>query len=335
MPATALVAVEIDFTAPERLWLLVPAAGLVAAYVAVQRRRRRDAARFANPALLPLLVQSRTGGWRHGLVALFAAGLVLATVGAAQPTVPDEVEREQATIIVAVDASDSMRATDVEPDRITAAVNAAKAFVDELPSTFHVGLVTANSTPTLVVAPTTDHQAVRAALDHLELKPGTALGEAIFTALAALPAGPTAGSRVAADPGAAPAASIVLLSDGQTTTGRPDADAVAAAVDVGVPVSTIAFGTDDPGVTVESAGQTVPVPVDQTALEAIAEGTNGTFFEAASQGELRRVYEEIDADITVVPADRDIAEYFAAAALLLVAVAATVSMLTTGRVVWT
>lgn len=323
-----------SFAAPHRLWLLVLALAGVVAYVVVQVRRRRDAARFASPALLPLLVPRRPGWWRHLIAVVFAAGLVLATVGAAQPTVPGEVERRQATIIVAIDASDSMGATDVEPDRITAAVNAARSFVGDLPSTFHVGLVAANSAPAVIVAPTTDHQAVQNALDSLELSPGTALGEAIFTSLSALPrqaAATTAGPDGPADE--TPSAEIVLLSDGVTTTGRPDSQAIEAAVAAGVPVSTIAFGTDNASVV--SQGQTVAVPVNDTALRTIAEGTGGQFFDAASVAELRQVYEEIDADVTVVPAERDIAEWFAAGALILVVLAAVVSMLTTARVVWT
>lgn len=321
-----------SFAAPQRLWLLVLAAGCVVAYVAVQRRRRRDSTRFASPALLPLLMPRRPGWWRHLIAAVFAAGLILATVGAAQPTIPGTEQRRQATIIVAIDASDSMGATDVKPDRITAAIVAARSFIGDLPSTFHVGLVTANSAPAVIVAPTTDHQAVQNALDTLELSPGTALGEAIFTSLSALPrqsgAGdePTSGDKT-------PAARVVLLSDGVTTTGRPDSEAIDAAVAAGVPVSTIAFGTDDASVV--SQGQTVEVPVDDTALRAIADGTGGTFFDAASVSELRQVYEEIDADVTVVPTDRDIAEWFAGGALILLVVAAVVSMLTTARVVWT
>lgn len=319
-----------SFAAPERLWLLVVAAGLAVAYVAVQRRRRRDVARFANPVLMPRLAPHRTGRWRHAVALLFATGLVLASVGAAQPTVPGEAEREQATIIVAIDASDSMKATDVEPDRITAAIDAAWAFIGDLPATFHVGLITANSSPRVVVAPTTDHQAVQDALSLIELRPGTALGEAIFTSLAAIPTG--LGDD---EDDATPAGHVVLLSDGVSTTGRPDDEAVEAAVEAGIPVSTIAFGTEDPGVTVESQGQMVAVPVDETALQAIADGTGGTFFQAGSTAELRTVYEHIDADVTVVPAERDVAEWFAAGAFALLALAALVSMLTTARVVWT
>ena len=337
--------IALDFAAPARLWLLVAAAGLIVAYGVMQTRRRRDAAKFADAALLPLLVPGKPPWWRHAVALVFAAGLVLATIGAAQPTVPATAEREKATIMIAIDTSDSMKATDVDPTRLGAAVAAAKTFVAGLPATFSVGIVSADATPEVVVAPSTDHLAVGVALDRLATSPGTALGEAIFTALAALPVGSTPASDpnqpapaggqgpASADPAKAPAARIVLLSDGKSTTGRSDEEAIAAAKAARVPVSTIAFGTDN--ATVESAGQTVPVPVDATALEAIAKGTEGEFFEAASAEELRTVYADINAEVTVVATDRGVAEWFAAAALILILVASLTSMLRTGRVVWT
>lgn len=332
----------VDFAAPDRLWLLALAAGLIVAYGLMQARRRRDAAKFADPALLPLLVPTgKAPWWRHAVAVVFAAGLVLATIAAAEPTVPSTAEREQATIMVAIDTSDSMKATDVAPTRLGAAVAAARSFIADLPAAFSVGIVSADATPDVVVAPSTDHQAVAVALDRLATSPGTALGEAIFTALASL----SVGSAPATDPNAAggsaageqsskaPAARIVLLSDGKSTTGRSDEEAIAAAKAARVPVSTIAFGTDN--ASVESAGQTVQVPVDASALEAIANGTDGEFFEAASADELRTVYADINAEVTVVATDRGVAEWFAGAALILLLVASLTSMLRTGRVVWT
>ena len=347
MGAPGLLA--LDFAAPNRLWLLVAAGALAVAYVVMQVRRRRDAARFAEPALLPLLVSGTMPWWRHAVAVVFAAGLVLATVAAAQPTVPATAERQQATVMLAIDTSDSMKATDVAPTRLAAAVAAAKTFIADLPSTFSVGIVSADATPEVVVAPSTDHAAVQVALDRLATSPGTALGEAIFTALASLPAGSTPSTAPnqeegsgSADPapgaGGAPeskqpAARIVLLSDGKSTTGRSDEEAVAAAKSAGVPVSTIAFGTDN--ASVESAGQTVQVPVDASALEAIAEGTGGEFFTAASAEELRSVYADINAEVTLVAIDRGVAVWFAAAALILLLVASVASLVRTGRVVWT
>jgi Ca-activated chloride channel family protein len=330
----------LDFAVPARLWLLVAAGALAVAYVVMQIRRRRDAAKFADPALLPLLVSGKAPWWRHAVAVVFAGGLVLATVAAAQPTVPATAERQQASVVLVIDTSDSMKATDVAPSRLAAAVAAAKSFIADLPSTFSVGVVSADATPEVVVAPSTDHAAVQVALDRLATSPGTALGEAIFTALAALPAGSTPSTAPNQGPGAsaaeqakAPAARIVLLSDGKSTTGRSDEEAIAAAKAARVPVSTIAFGTDN--ASVESAGQTVQVPVDASALEAIAKGTDGKFFTAASAAELRSVYADINAEVTVVAIDRGVSVWFAAAALALLLVASLTSMLRTGRVVWT
>jgi Ca-activated chloride channel family protein len=332
-----LPVLALDFAAPDRLWLLVLAGGLIVAYGLMQVRRRRDAARFADPALLPLLVPGKPPWWRHAIALLFAAGLVLATIGAAQPTVPAHALREKATIMLAIDTSDSMKATDVAPTRLAAAVAQAKSFIAGLPATYSVGVVSADATPDVLVAPSTDHQAVVVALYRLATSPGTALGEAIFTALAALPVGGTPttepNAQAPADPAKAPAARIVLLSDGKSTTGRSDEEAIAAAKEAGVPVATIAFGTAN--ASVESAGQTVSVPVDASALEAIAEGTGGQFFEAASAEELRSVYADINAEVTVVATDRGVAEWFAGGALILLLVASLTSMLRSGRVVWT
>ena len=332
--------VALDFAAPGRLWLLAAAGALAIAYVVMQVRRRRDAAKFADPALLPLLVAGKMPWWRHAVALVFAAGLVLATVAAAQPTVPATAERQKATVMLAIDTSDSMKATDVAPSRLAAAVAAAKTFIADLPSTFSVGIVSADATPEVIVAPSTDHAAVQVALDRLATSPGTALGEAIFTALASLPAGSTPSTvpnqgqgQSTEDEAKAPAARIVLLSDGKSTTGRSDEEAIAAAKAARVPVSTIAFGTAN--ASVESAGQTVQVPVDASALEAIAEGTDGKFFTAATAEELRSVYADINAEVTVVAIDRGVAVWFAAAALVLLLVASLTSMLRTGRVVWT
>jgi Ca-activated chloride channel family protein len=324
---------DLAFSSPHRLWLLAGALALAAAYVAVHLRRRQVAQRFASAEMLPLLTPTPKRGartWRHALALLFLAVVVLSTLGAAQPTVPGQEEREQATVIVAIDVSDSMGATDVRPSRIAAAVSAARDFVDDLPAGFDVGLVTAGAAPQILVSPTKAHQDELDALGTLKLSPGTALGDAIFTSLAALPK--VADQETQATDPHARAARIVLLSDGVTTTGRPDAEAVAAANEAGVPVSTIAFGTDD--ATVQSAGQTVEVPVDTSALEAIAKGTDGTFFEAATAAQLRSIYEQVDSEITVVDGRKDVAEWFVGAAIAVLVLAMIASMMTTSRAVW-
>ncbi|HEX7165819.1 MAG TPA: VWA domain-containing protein [Acidimicrobiales bacterium] len=319
------------FAHPGRLGLLVVVPLLAVAYAAGQVRRRRAAAAFAMAPMLSRVAPRRAGWWRHAVAAAFLAVTTVAVAGAAQPSVAGETTKERATVIVAIDVSDSMAATDVEPDRITAATAAARAFVRDLPNGFEVGLVTAGASPSVLVAPTSDRQLVEAALRRLELSPGTALGEAIFTALAAVPTDePESGRGAGAT--TEPSSTIVLLSDGETTTGRPDSEAVEAAVEAGVPVSTIAFGTDD--ATVVSQGQTVSVPVNRAALRAIAEVTGGQFFAAATTNELRSVYDEIDAHLTVAPARVDVAHWFAGAALLLLVIASVVALVTTSRAAW-
>lgn len=324
---------DLDFAAPHRLWLLAAAAVLLVAYVATHVARRHRAGRFAAPPMLSRLTAGGAGRWRHVLPLLFTGVVVLTSLGAAQPTVPGTEEREEATIVIAIDTSDSMKATDVRPSRLDAAVEAARGFVSDLPSGFDVSLVTAGASPRVVVEPTLDHGRVLDALGALETEPGTALGDAIATSLALLPRPEEPdGDAGGGDAARERAARIVLLSDGVTTTGRPDAEAILAAKEAGVPVATIAFGTDD--ATVFSAGQVVEVPVDASALEAIAEGTGGPFFEAASRAELASIYDRIDAEVTVVAGRRDIAEWFAGAALALLVVAVVVSMLGTSRAVW-
>lgn len=317
----------LSFSAPQRLWLLAAAVLLAVGYLATNVVRKRRAARFAASPMLPRLASGRPGRWRHVLPVLFVGAVVLASLGAAQPTVPGLQERKQATIVVAIDVSDSMGASDVAPSRIGAAVAAARGFVNDLPDSFAVGLVTAGAAPTVLVKPTLDRSQVVDALGRLELSPGTALGEAIFTSLATLPR-----ANPGADPNGERAARIVLLSDGLTTSGRSDAEAIAAAKEAKVPVSTIAFGTGN--ATVQSQGQTVDVPVDGSALRAIAEGTGGTYFAAASRAQLSSIYDRIDAEVAVFVGRKDIAEWFAGAAIALLVLAVVASLLGTSRAVW-
>src|SRR5205085_10221376 len=205
-------------------------------------------------------------------------GLAVLTVGFARATAARRVPREKATIILALDVSQSMAATDVEPTRLAAAQAAATKFAASIPQPLRLGLVSFAGTAQVLVSPTTDRQQVQAGIARLALAPRTAIGEAIFASLDA----------VAADQ--APA-TIVLMSDGSTTAGRPNDAAAQAAKDAHVPVTTIAYGTDHG--TVELDGQTIPVPVDKASLKTIAESTGGRFFEASDAGQLRQVYDDI------------------------------------------
>lgn len=307
-----------SFLAPHRLWLLVAVAGLLAAYVLLQRRRPTYALRFTELDLLASLVP-RSATWRRHLpAALLLLSLVALTTAFARPEADVEVPRERATIVVALDTSVSMEATDVAPDRIGAARESAAAFVAGLPETFNVGLVSFSGTASVVVPPTQDHDLVVAAVRGLELGPSTAIGEAVFASLDAI-------RTVPGDPGQdPPPAAVVLLSDGTNTVGREVPLAVQAAVEAGVPVSTIAYGTPDGTVLVQ--GQRIPVPVDRPTLERLAEETGGTSFTAESGEELAAVYEDIGSSVGTTTERREVTAAVTGLALALGVAAAVASL---------
>jgi Ca-activated chloride channel family protein len=302
------------FLSPGWLALLAAIAALVVAYVVVQRRRSRYAVRFAA---LPLLerVMPRGPGWRRHVPAvaflLTVAGIVLAM---ARPVLEVQVPRERATIVVAVDVSMSMGAQDVAPSRIDAAVAAARGFVAELPPAFPVGLVLFSGSSALSVPPTPDRAAVTAAFDRITLGPGTAIGDAVRTALEA----------VRTDAGDPPPARIVLLSDGANTTGTPLSAAAAAATAAGVPVSTIAYGTPTGTATID--GDTVRVPADVDALAELAARSGGLTYRAETAAELEAVYADIGSSIGFRTEEREVTSAVLAAALLAAFAAAAGSL---------
>jgi Ca-activated chloride channel family protein len=307
---------------PVRLWLLLGAAGLAAAYVVMQRRRRQYAVRFTNIALLEAVAPKRPGWRRHATAAAFLVAVVGLVVAFARPTHDEKVPRERATVIVAIDTSLSMQADDVAPTRFVAAKAAAKAFVDQLPPKINVGLVSFDGNARLDVSPTTDRAKVKKAIERLQLNEGTAIGEAIFTSLDAIR------QQVVADDSATDVvpARIVLMSDGKTTQGRGNDLGVEAARKAKVPVSTIAFGTDHGEITVPQEPFPVPVPVDRGALQDVANQTGGSFFSATSAAELQKVYANIGSSIGFDVEQREISTWFVGAALLALMATAAMSL---------
>lgn len=329
------------FLAPTRLLLLAVPVALVAVYLLAQHRRRRYAVRFANLDLLAS-VAPRRAGWRRHLPAAVAAAAVVVLVGSlARPAREEKVPRETATVMLVVDTSASMDATDVAPSRLAAAKTAAQQFVDGLPDRLRLGLVTYDRSPRLIASPTADHVAVTEGIARMTTGPGTATGEAIMVALDAIDTVAAAGADDADDAddgddggtddddGGERVAAIVVLSDGVTTVGRPAEDAAAAAAAKGVPVTTIAFGT--PTGTVEVGGQSIPVPSDPLAMSAVAQATGGSFFEAFTGEELRSVYDDIGSRVGFRIEQREISLVFAGLALVLLVVAVAGSLLWTGR----
>jgi Ca-activated chloride channel family protein len=302
-----------------RLFLLVGVGALAGAWVAAAVRRRRDVVRFTNVELLDVIAP-RVPGWRRHLPAvLFLVALAALVVGFARPVRATRVGAEHATVLLALDTSLSMEADDVEPNRLAVAQEAARAFVADLPDRLEVGLVTFHGTTTVAVAPTRDRDGLTAAIDAVELGEGTAIGEAVFTALDVVEAAP------GGDDGEPAPARIVVMSDGETTVGRPNAEAAAAAADAGVPVDTIAFGTPE-GTIEGELGETEPVPVAPEPLAEIASTTGGTAFEAESLGDLSSAYSDIRGVVGHDDVDRDVSGWFFGGGILLLAVAGSLSL---------
>ncbi|HEY0400557.1 MAG TPA: VWA domain-containing protein [Blastococcus sp.] len=312
------------------LWLiaLLVIAALVAFYVLLQLRRKAYAARFTNVALLGSIVPKRPGWKRHLAFGVVALGLAALVVSLAMPSTEVRVPREKATVVMAVDVSLSMQATDIQPDRFRAMQSAAKQFVDVLPGRINLGLVSFAGTATTLVPPTTDRAQVANAIDHLKLAESTAIGEAIFSSLTAIENFQSTIDTTTED---LPPARIVLLSDGYNTVGRADTQAIDAARAAGVPVSTIAFGTDYG--TLNLDGETVPVPVDRATLRAIADQTGGSYSEAASAAELKQVYADLGSQIGYTTEPQDISYWFVRAGVLLALVGVVLSLLWTNRLV--
>jgi Ca-activated chloride channel homolog len=316
------------FPSPWWLLALLAVVALAGLYVVLQLRRKAYAARFTNVALLGTLVPKRPGWRRHLAFGLLALGLATLVVSLAKPSTEVRVPRERATVVMAVDVSLSMQATDIEPDRFRAMQSAAKEFVDVLPDRINLGLVSFAGTATTLVPPTTDRAQVANAIDNLDLAESTAIGEAVFTSLTAIE---NFQSTVEAGDPEPPPARIVLLSDGYNTVGRDDTQAIDAAREAGVPVSTIAFGTDYG--TLDLDGETVPVPVDRATLEDIADQTGGSYSEAASAAELEQVYADLGSQIGYTTEPQDISPRFVRGGVVLVLLGAVLSLLWTNRLV--
>lgn len=309
----------------EPMWLLalIPVAALAAVYIWAQFARKRIAVKFANAALLRHLVPKLPGWRRHFPAGLLVIALAVLVGGMTRPAVDVDEPQERATIILAIDVSLSMMAEDVSPTRIEAAKEAAAGFVNDLPEEYNVGLVSFAGFASVNVPPTKDHASVASAILGLNLAEATATGEAVFASLQAV-------QQVPADEsGTLPPARILLMSDGYRTAGRTVEEATEAAAAANIPVSTVAFGTDE-GV-IELDQEIVSVPVDRDALAELAEGTGGNFYEAFSAEQLRSVYEDMESSLAHQTIARDISQWFIGTAMILLFAAAGLSLAWTSR----
>ncbi len=271
--------------------------GLVGLYIVVQLARQKRMLRFANMELLESVAPKRPTRWRHLPAILLVASLLLLTVAMAGPTHDVRIPRNRAVVMLVIDVSQSMRATDVSPTRMAAAQEASKQFADELTPGINLGLIAYAGTATVLVSPTTNREATKNAIDKLQFADRTATGEGIFTALQAIA---TVGAVIGGgdEP---PPARIVLFSDGkETVPSNPDNPkgaftAARTAKDQGVPISTISFGT--PYGYVEINDQRQPVPVDDEMLKKIADLSGGEAFTASSLEQLKEVYSNLQQQI--------------------------------------
>ena len=302
---------------------------LAGLYVLAARRRRRGAERFANPALVPNLV-SATPGWRRHVAPILALGaLALLVVGVARPHVVRDVTRDEATIVLAIDTSRSMAATDVQPTRFAAAKQAALAFLDEVPDNYNVGIVSFSTSADPVLPPTIDREAARTALSELRLGSGTAIGTAITRSVDL--ALDQADGQAKPQPGERSPAAVLLLSDGAQTAGdiRPG-PAAQRARRLGVPVSTVALGTGNAVVEVPRPGglkERVVVAPDVQTLRVIAQTTGGSFSEAPSAARLESVYRELGTRLARDRKRVEVTSAFAAGGAVLLLVGSTLSSL--------
>jgi Ca-activated chloride channel family protein len=326
------------FTAPWLLLALVPVAALAIAYVLVQRRRQRYAVRFATLPMLDKLVPKRPRWRRHLPATLVLLGLASLGLAAAQPIIDVRVPYERATVIVAIDTSGSMQADDVRPNRLEAAKSAAEQFVDEMPETFNVGAIGFAGGAQVIAPATEDHDEVRDAIAAMgNGGGGTAIGEAVFEAVGEVDR-LSEEDRVSdedrpgddGDPERIPAR-LVLLSDGANTTGRDPSAAADAAREAGMPVSTIAYGTEAGEADLWGGRQAVPV--DESTLRQLADDTDGRFYRASSTDELRSVYQDIGSSIGWHVEPVDVTPYAALLGMLLALVAGALSLRWFSRIV--
>ncbi|HEX6136097.1 MAG TPA: VWA domain-containing protein [Casimicrobiaceae bacterium] len=347
------------FLWPQMLWWLLAAPALVAAYVFWLRRRKKGAVRYSS---LDLVKQAMGPGERlrrHAPPAILLLALIGMIVAIARPTADVTLPSQQQTIVLAIDVSLSMGATDVDPNRLTAAQVAAKAFVEERPPNARIGIVAFGASASLVQPPTQDKEALLAAIDRFQLQRGTATGSALYVSLATLfpeagidveslvfPGGLSSGSRPrrvepkgkaeakqpnAVAPGSNTNAVIILMSDGRRTTGPDPLDAARMIADRGVRVFTVGFGTAAGGL-IGFEGWSVYVRLDEETLKAVADVTRGEYFYAGTAADLRKVYQALNSRLVLERKNVEVTSLVGAGAALLIILALGLSLLWSGRI---
>ncbi|MDO8280149.1 MAG: VWA domain-containing protein [Burkholderiaceae bacterium] len=339
------------FLWPEFLWLMLAVPMLVGLYVWLLRRKRKTALRYASLSIVREAMSAGQSIRRHIPPALFLLAIAAMLLAASRPLAVVSLPSQQETIILAMDVSGSMRATDVQPSRIVAAQTAAKAFLAELPRQVKVGIVAFAGSAQVAQLPTTNREDLVTAIDRFQLQRGTATGNGIVMSLASLfpndgielsqlapawqrqrgtaldPTGnkPTAKERAPVAPGSYTSAAIIMLTDGQRTTGVDPLEAAKMAADRGVRVYTVGIGTVG-GETIGFEGWSMRVRLDEDTLKAVAARTQGEYFYAGTAADLQKVYEKLRSRLTVEKKETEISALLALAAALLAMLSAGLSL---------
>jgi Ca-activated chloride channel family protein len=341
-----------NFLWQEALWLLLLLPLLVWAYVWLLKRRKKAAVAWSSLTVVKEAMGNQRLWRRHVPPALLLLAMAALIVASARPTAVITLPLVEQTVILAMDVSGSMRATDVEPNRLVASQNAAKAFINELPRAVRVGVVSFAGTAAIVQPPTLSREDVVAAIDRFQLQRATAIGSGLILSLAAI--FPDAGidlSQVTGarlmpkalgeqpkekeftpvEPGSYTSAAIILLTDGQRTTGPDSMDAAKMAADRGVKVYTVGIGTKE-GDTIGFEGWSMRVRLDEDTLKQVAAATRAEYFYAGNALDLKKVYQSLGSRLSAQKKETEITALFAGAGALLVLVAAALSVWWFGRV---
>ncbi|HEX6529159.1 MAG TPA: VWA domain-containing protein [Burkholderiales bacterium] len=336
-----------NFLWPEFLWLLFALPACVALYLWILQRRNKTAVRFTNLGILKEAVGGSLRWRRHVPPALLLLALGAMIAAIARPAAVITLPSSHETVILAIDVSGSMRASDVEPSRIEAAQAAARTFVAEQPRSTRIGIVAFAGSAALVQPPTTNRTDILAAIDHLQLQHATAVGSGLLVSLKALfpqqdfevlsprmrnaAAGASSAEFRPVPPGSYTAGAIVLLSDGQTTTGPDPVEAARLAAARGVRVFTVGVGTDN-GQLLTGEGWSMRVRLDEDALKAIADLTRAEYFYAGNAIDLKKVYQSLRSKLVMEKKETEITALFSALAAATVLLSATLSLLWFNRV---
>lgn len=347
------------FIWPTLLWLLLIVPVIVALYILMLRRKNKAAVRYASLSMVRQAMGAGAGFRRHVPPVLFLLALTIMIAAIARPAAVVTLPSQRSTVILAMDVSGSMRAEDVHPSRFVAAQTAAKAFIADQPKDTRIGIVAFAATALLVQAPTHNREELNAAIDRFQTQRGTAIGSGVLVSLQTIfptesfepsraPDGrpmerrrgmslddapkADAEKKAAAAPGSYQSAVIILLTDGQVTTGPDPLETARIAADKGVRVYTVGVGSKE-GSLLGYEGRSMRVQLDEETLQAMSDLTRGQYFRAESAADLKKVYDAMNTQLIMEKAKTEVTAAFSAVAAVLALISVALSMLWFNRII--